>query len=114
MLATKRKPRPLAARASWYSATRRATSAATASANAARSAALAVAYVAAGKVDAFWAHHVSPWDVGAGVVLVREAGGVASHFNAMPYTAEAADLLATNGLLHGSATEIINGPTRAV
>jgi len=65
-------------------------------------------------VDAFWAHHVSPWDVGAGVVLLSESGGVGSKFNASPYTAQAADMLATNGLLHGSVTEIINGRTRAV
>ena len=78
------------------------------------SAALAVAYVAAGKADAFWAHNVAPWDVGAGVVLVREAGGVASHFNGKPYGAEAADLVATNGLIHAATTSIIKGSARAV
>jgi myo-inositol-1(or 4)-monophosphatase len=78
------------------------------------SAALAVAYVAAGKGDAFWAHQVSPWDVGAGVVLVREAGGSATHFNGTPYIAEAGDLIVTNGLLHAATTSIVMGSTRAV
>ena len=71
------------------------------------SAALGVVYVAAGKFDAFWSHRVSPWDVGAGVVIVREAGGLASHFDGSPYTAERMDLLASNGLIHGSTLELI-------
>ncbi len=40
------------------------------------SAALNLAYVACGWLDAFWATHIHPWDVAAGVLLVREAGGV--------------------------------------
>jgi myo-inositol-1(or 4)-monophosphatase len=40
------------------------------------SAALNLAYVASGALDAFWATHIHPWDVAAGVLLVREAGGV--------------------------------------
>jgi myo-inositol-1(or 4)-monophosphatase len=78
------------------------------------SAALAAVYVAAARVDAFWAHHVSPWDVGAAAVIVREAGGLASHFNRSPYTASAPDILATNGLLHGCVCEVIRSTGRAV
>lgn len=40
------------------------------------SAALNLAYVASGAFDAFWATHIHPWDVAAGVLLIREAGGV--------------------------------------
>jgi myo-inositol-1(or 4)-monophosphatase len=40
------------------------------------SAALNFAYTAKGALDAFWATHIHPWDVAAGVLLVREAGGV--------------------------------------
>jgi myo-inositol-1(or 4)-monophosphatase len=40
------------------------------------SAALNLAYVASGRLDGFWATHIHPWDVAAGVLLVREAGGV--------------------------------------
>lgn len=40
------------------------------------SAALNLAYVAAGRLDAFWATKIQPWDVAAGVLLIREAGGV--------------------------------------
>jgi myo-inositol-1(or 4)-monophosphatase len=42
------------------------------------SAALNLAYVASGALDAFWAAHIHPWDVAAGVLLVREAGGMVS------------------------------------
>ena len=40
------------------------------------SAALNLAYVAQGRLDAFWATKIQPWDVAAGVLLVREAGGI--------------------------------------
>ena len=39
------------------------------------SAALDLAYVAAGRLDGFWEDRLSPWDIAAGVLLVREAGG---------------------------------------
>jgi myo-inositol-1(or 4)-monophosphatase len=42
------------------------------------SAALNLAHVASGALDAFWATHIHPWDVAAGVLLVREAGGIVS------------------------------------
>lgn len=39
------------------------------------SAALDLAYVAAGRFDGYWEHGLNPWDIGAGILLVREAGG---------------------------------------
>lgn len=39
------------------------------------SAALNLAHVANGSLDAFWASHIHPWDVAAGILLIREAGG---------------------------------------
>jgi len=42
------------------------------------SAALNLAYVACGRLDAHWAHFIHPWDSAAGVLLVLEAGGVAT------------------------------------
>jgi len=49
---------------------------ATAGIRRAGSAALDLADVAAGRLDAFWEQWLSPWDVAAGVVLIREAGGI--------------------------------------
>ena len=40
------------------------------------SAALNLAHVACGALDAFWATHIHPWDVAAGILLIREAGGI--------------------------------------
>ena len=42
------------------------------------SAALDLAWVAAGRYDAFWEHNLKPWDVAAGLLMVTEAGGVVS------------------------------------
>lgn len=39
------------------------------------SAALDLAYVAAGRADAYWEHHIASWDVSAGILMVKEAGG---------------------------------------
>jgi myo-inositol-1(or 4)-monophosphatase len=45
------------------------------------SAALDLAYVAAGRFDGYWERNLSPWDIGAGAVLVREAGGFAKEID---------------------------------
>lgn len=45
------------------------------------SAALDLAYVAAGRFEAFWEFNLKPWDVAAGIVLVQEAGGVVRELN---------------------------------
>lgn len=64
-------------------------------------AAVDLAYVAAGRFDAFYELLLNPWDVAAGLVLMREAGGRVSRFDAnIPYAFGARDILATNGPLH--------------
>jgi len=50
------------------------------------SAALAFAYAAAGRIDLFTHMNVAPWDIAAGIVLIREAGGAASDRNGGPIT----------------------------
>jgi len=45
------------------------------------SAALSLAYVAAGRLDAFWEINLKPWDIAAGALLVREAGGLVTDMN---------------------------------
>jgi myo-inositol-1(or 4)-monophosphatase len=49
------------------------------------SAALNLAYVASGAFDAFWATQIHPWDVAAGVLLIREAGGIITGRNGQPF-----------------------------
>jgi len=53
------------------------------------SAALNLAYVAAGRFDAFWALSTKAWDIAAGVLLVQEAGGVATHWDGGPLDLQA-------------------------
>jgi myo-inositol-1(or 4)-monophosphatase len=64
------------------------------------SAALDLAYVACGRVDGFWEFNLNPWDTAAGVVLVREAGGVLTRFDGSPWQIDSRETLASNGLVH--------------
>jgi myo-inositol-1(or 4)-monophosphatase len=70
------------------------------------SAALDLAYVAAGRFDMFWERGLSPWDIAAGQLLVREAGGIVTKCNGAPMRLSDGDILATNGSrLHQKAVE---------
>jgi len=66
------------------------------------SAAIDLAYVAAGRFDGFWETGLKPWDVAAGWLLVEEAGGRVTDYAGRPYHVGTADILASNGLLHGA------------
>ena len=50
------------------------------------SAALDLAYVAAGRLDAFWEFNINPWDTAAGYLLVEEAGGKMTGFSGQPFS----------------------------
>jgi myo-inositol-1(or 4)-monophosphatase len=63
-------------------------------------AALDLAYVAAGRLDGFWELKLKPWDVAAGVLLVREAGGTVTTFDGTDYDVFNHRILASNGLIH--------------
>jgi myo-inositol-1(or 4)-monophosphatase len=63
--------------------------------------ALALAYVACGRLDAFFEDDMSPWDTLAGALLVEEAGGLVTTFAGLQRpTDQSVDILATNGRLH--------------
>ncbi|MSR35986.1 MAG: inositol monophosphatase [Gemmatimonadetes bacterium] len=57
-------------------------------------AAIDLAYVASGSLDAFWELDLKPWDVMAGVLLIREAGGVVARLDGSPIDIEPGSLLA--------------------
>ena len=61
------------------------------------SAALNLAYVACGRMDAFWSSSLKPWDVAAGSLIVTEAGGTMTRMNGDPFDHMLPDLLASNG-----------------
>ena len=73
------------------------------------SAALDLAFVAAGRFDAYWERGLNAWDVGAGIVLVREAGGVVSEIEGGANPLHKASILAANGEIGDVARGLITG-----
>jgi myo-inositol-1(or 4)-monophosphatase len=71
------------------------------------SAALDLCYVACGRIDGFWELKLRPWDVAAGSLIVKEAGGHISDFTGGPFTIWGGETLASNGLIHGEMTEVM-------
>jgi myo-inositol-1(or 4)-monophosphatase len=70
-------------------------------------AALDLAYVAAGRLDAFWERGLNPWDVAAGMVLVREAGGFVTDFDGEQTVFTSGDVVAGNETMHRLAREVL-------
>lgn len=66
------------------------------------SAAIELAYVASGRVESFVAPGINDWDVAAGVLLVREAGGVVTDFFGKQWQIGSGDIAASNGLVHNN------------
>lgn len=65
------------------------------------SAALDLAYVASGRLDGYWEQGVKPWDIAAGTVLVRQAGGIVTAYDEnAPLNMKEERILATNGFIH--------------
>lgn len=61
------------------------------------STALNLAYLAAGRFDGYWAFDNNVWDVAAGAVIVREAGGILTNADGSTYDPHTADCVASNG-----------------
>jgi myo-inositol-1(or 4)-monophosphatase len=76
------------------------------------SAALDLAYVAAGRYDGFWEFGLSAWDIAAGIVLVREAGGQVSDLGGSSNPLSSASILAANVQLHPTLGTLIRKGTR--
>jgi myo-inositol-1(or 4)-monophosphatase len=70
------------------------------------SAALDLAYVAGGRLDAFWEFGLNPWDMAAGVLLVAEAGGTRSDMHGGTLKLGGPHLLVDNGLIHTEILEV--------
>jgi myo-inositol-1(or 4)-monophosphatase len=61
------------------------------------SAALNLAYVACGRIDLYWSSSLKPWDMAAGALIVREAGGRVTRLDNTPFSLEEPEILASNG-----------------
>ncbi|MBI4668990.1 MAG: inositol monophosphatase [Elusimicrobia bacterium] len=71
-------------------------------------AALDLAWLAAGRLDGFWEWQLNSWDVAAGLLLIREAGGTVTHLDGSPYSIfRSEQTLATNGKIYGECLKII-------
>jgi myo-inositol-1(or 4)-monophosphatase len=68
---------------------------------------LDLAYVACGRFDGFWEIRLHPWDVAAGVIIVREAGGRATDFSGTPDCVSGRRILASNGHIHEQMLQVI-------
>ncbi len=82
----------------------------TAGVRATGSAALNLAYVAAGRFDGYWESGLSPWDVAAGMLMVREAGGFVTEPDPDASIYETGRLVAGNEAIHGKLRTILNRP----
>jgi myo-inositol-1(or 4)-monophosphatase len=71
------------------------------------SAAIDLAWIAAGRFDAFWERNLKAWDMAAGIVLVREASGVASDLNGADDMFATGGIIATNSQIHRRLVPIL-------
>ena len=71
------------------------------------SAALDLCYVAAGRYDGFWEFSLSPWDIAAGLIILRESGAMVSGIEGDDCMMESGDILATNGRLHEDLRQLL-------
>ncbi|HVA88494.1 MAG TPA: inositol monophosphatase family protein [Chloroflexota bacterium] len=72
-------------------------------------AALDLCYVACGRFELFCAPSLRPWDVAAGALIVREAGGEVTDFDGGPHRLDRQDILASNGAVHSFALGVVRG-----
>ena len=71
------------------------------------SAAVDLAYTACGRFDAYYEYNLNPWDVAAGILIVRQAGGDVVNFKGGDEILNSRELLATNGKVTGEMLETI-------
>ncbi len=72
------------------------------------SAAIDLCWVACGRFDGFWEHHLNAWDSAAGYLIVQEAGGKVTDFTGNAYSPYQKQILATNGHIHEQMLKEIN------
>jgi myo-inositol-1(or 4)-monophosphatase len=73
------------------------------------SASLDLAYVAAGRFDGFWERSLQAWDIAAGIVLLREAGGMISDLRGGAEMLTQGTVLAANENLHPQLLKLLKG-----
>jgi myo-inositol-1(or 4)-monophosphatase len=69
---------------------------------------LDLAWIAAGRFDAYWERDLSPWDIAAGLILVREAGGFITDLDGGDATLTKGDVAAGNDTMHRELLRLLN------
>jgi len=72
------------------------------------SAALDLCFVACGRLDGFWELDLKQWDIAAGALIVREAGGSTTDFEGKELGLDGSTVLASNGRIHDEMMEVLN------
>lgn len=72
------------------------------------SAAIDLAYVACGRFDGFWEEGLNPWDVAAGTLLIKEAGGMVSNYDGTVFNIYTPPICTSNGLIHGQMLAVLD------
>jgi myo-inositol-1(or 4)-monophosphatase len=75
-------------------------------------AALDLAWVAAGRFDGFWEYGLSPWDIAAGILLIREAGGAVTDMDGGDAMLAKGELLAANPSLHKPLARLVSAAAK--
>ncbi|MBN8961332.1 MAG: inositol monophosphatase [Rhizobiales bacterium] len=70
-------------------------------------ASLDLAYVAAGRLDGYWERNLKPWDIAAGLIMIREAGGVVSDIQTPGDPLVTGDIVCGNETIHAELTKIL-------
>ena len=70
-------------------------------------AALDLCDVACGRLEAYFERGIQAWDIAAGGLIVREAGGHISAFSGQPFALFGREILASNGLIHAELTPLL-------
>ena len=74
------------------------------------STALDLAYIAAGRFDGFWERELLPWDIAAGILLIREAGGYLSDLDGGSAMFDTGTIIAGNEYIHKALREVLHRP----
>lgn len=77
------------------------------------SAAIDLAWLAAGRIDGFWELSLKAWDMAAGIILIREAGGRVTAFDGGSFDLYGSEILASNGRIHREMMGVLTKGKRA-
>jgi myo-inositol-1(or 4)-monophosphatase len=70
-------------------------------------ASLDMAFIAAGRLDGYWERSLSPWDMAAGTIIVREAGGIVSGINGDDDALKSGSVVCGNEYVHAELVKIL-------